>query len=314
MFRTGEGARRLLQHKKMIREIKNNALEIRQEEIQEFTKDEAINVCNRLLNIMSDASNYGITYDKAHAEPNFENSYIADYSEINKFGEEITGRGVFFPNTQFLFKNCDSEVNLLYIVKAVNNYYIIINSSHIFEFDKGIVKHLNYRLYAVQLTDSLYYSNDENKVREYYLKSIIDYNNYITLLNNIKHLEKKDGAEFSNWNKSFRTSLNGSEYAVNIQINSYILSNEPCSVTISFCDRCITLNAKDLSGDFSQKNIYKCFIKEIERKKTEYFHQIAHAKEMINNVRNLVNNYNETQEKIQGLQKTLNNELRHILN
>lgn len=297
----------------MIREIKNNTLEIRQDEIQDFTEDDVKTVCNRLLKIMSDASNFEITFDKEHDAPNCENSCIGDFEEINKFNEEISGCALFFPNTKFIYKNDDREVSSLYLIKANDKAYLIIDSLKTYDFKQGDAKHLNHRLYGEEVKDSLFYSRDENKVINYYFKTIIDYSDYLVLLNNIKHLTKKNGTEFSNWSKSFKTEFRNYEYAVYFKINNYILSNEAASVDISFYDKCITLYSKELNGDFSQANIYKCFEEEIERKKTEYIHQIAHAKNAIQNVRNLVNKYNNTQEQISNLQKTLNNDLRYIL-
>ena len=296
----------------MTNEIKNNYLEIRQEEIKDFTEEEAKEACKILLKIMSNDSDYKITYDKAHCKPSIENSYSGEFEEVNKFSEEIAGRALFFPNTAFKFKNSETEVISYYLVNTINGVYMIIDKLHTYNFSSNI-KHLNYTLSSERLKDNLYYNNNENKVISHYLKSIIDYQEYLNVLNSIEHQTKKDGSEFKDWNKSFTVKYLNNEYYVNFNIDYTYINNEPYAVDVIIGDRTIYLTSNNLNNNFSRENIFKQFLLEVENKKNECLHEIARAKEIIKNVKSLVAEFNQTQEKIKELQASLNCDLKNIL-
>jgi hypothetical protein len=296
----------------MTNEIKNNYLELRQEDIKDFTEEEAKGACEMLLKIMSDGSNYEITYDKEHYMPSIENSYTGEFEETNKFNEEITGHGLFFPNSVFKFKKNETAVISFYLVNTMNGVYMIIDRLHTYEFNNN-AKHLNYTLKAEKLNQDLYYSVDENKVIKHYLKSILENQEYYSVLTSIKHLYKKDGSEFKDWNKSFTVKYLKNEYYVNFKIDYTYINNEPYAVDVIIGDRTIYLTSNELNNNFSRENITRQFLYEVENKKNECLHEIEHAKEIIKNVRSLINDYNKTLEKIKQLQDTLNCDLKNVL-
>ena len=296
-----------------------NLLNVRQEEIKEMSAEDAARACAQFSKIMSASSNYNIKFNQEHAAPTLENSYIGGLEEVNQFNEGISGRALFFPNTEFIYKslsgNIKTEVITLYIINTVYGFKMVVETETDYNIST-LSANFKRKLYSEKLSDELYYTGQENKVRGYYARRISEAVNDLNKLDRIEFFTKKGGLPFKDLNKCIKWKGWGvnSYYSLELQedsrgdlINRDYLSGYNIKIIID-----------DLiknSGTVEERNagIIAKLKNEIKQLKATVQEDIKHYQEIFDNVRELVNEYSRKTQEIEAIKSTLNRDINIIL-
>ena len=296
-----------------------NLLEIRQEEIKEMSAEDAARACAQFSKIMSASSNYNIKFNQEHAAPTLDNSYIGDFEEVNKFTEEISGRALFFPNTEFIYKslngNIKTEVITLYIINTAGGFKMVVETETDYNIST-LSTNFKRKLYSEKLSDELYYTARENQVRGYYAQRISEAANDLNKLDRIEFFTKKSGLPFKDLNKCIKWKGWGANnyYALEFQednrgdlINRDYLSGYNIKIVIDdLIKNCNTVEERNAGIIAELKN-------EIKRLKATIQEDKKHYQEIFDNVRELVNEYSRKTQEIEAIKSTLNHDLNIIL-
>lgn len=294
-----------------------NLLEIRQEEIKEITEEEIKIVCKQLKKILSDASNFEITFNKEHVAPTTDNSYIGDFTEVNKFNEEIKGRALFFPNTQFICKNSNDpkiDVVSFYLVNTCYGFKMIIKTETTYKTFKSDL--LKYKLDCERLSDELYYSYEENQIRHYYASRLASVADDRRKLNNITFCYKKSGEPFKDLNKCIKyKSLFGYYYPLEMHLSGNVYVNRDYLTNYTLNAAILNENEPDEPSTEEEFNrtVIDGLKKNIEQIKITIEEDIKHYQFILDNVRELVNDYLKKEKRIQAIKETLNCDISRIL-
>ena len=296
-----------------------NLLEIRSEEIKEMSAEDAARACAQLSKIMSASSNYNIKFNQEHAAPTLENSYIGEFEEVNRFTEGISGRALFFPNTEFLYKslngNIKTEVIALYIINTVYGFKMVVETETDYNISTLAVN-FKRKLYSEKLSDELYYTVQENQVRGYYARRISEAVNDLNKLDRIEFFAKKSGLPFKDLSKCIKWKSWGfnNYYALEFQednksdlINRDYLNGYNIKIVIDdLIKNCGTVEERNAGIISELKN-------EIKHLKATIQEDIKHYQEIFDNVRELVNEYSRKTQEIEAIKSTLNHDINIIL-
>lgn len=287
-----------------------NTLEIRQEEIKGIEAQDIENACAQLMKIFGSESAYTITYNHEHAAPTIENAYIGDFEIKNRFNEEIAGKAIFFPNTDFIHKDSrDVQVDIiqLYVIKSFNGYHIVADK----KVKYGSIKKEFHNITADRLDDSLFYSAEENKVRQAYVRKIKSCEKDIKKLDTIQFYYKKDGAPFKDLKKCIKCrSIHGDIYPVEFDSINGQLTNreylENYAIRISLGD--VFNSEEDFNGAAIEE--LKKVIKNLQE---TLKNNIIKYSAIVDNVRALVKEYDDKIKQIEAIKNTINNNISLVL-
>ena len=287
-----------------------NTLEIRQEEIKGIEAQDIKNVGALLKKIFDNESAYTITYNLEHAAPTIENACVGDFEANNWVNEEISGKAIFFPNTEFIYKNsCEIQVDIiqLYIIKSFNGYQIVTDKKIKYG---DIEKEFNI-ITAESLSDSLFYSAEENKVRQAYAKKIKSCEKDIKKLDTIQFYYKKDGAPFKDLKKCIKyRSIYGDLLPIEFDSINGKLTNrdylENYTIRINLGD--VFSSEEDFNGAAVEelKKVINCLQETLKNDIIKY-------SAIVDNVRALVKEYNDKMQQIEAIKNTINNSISLVL-
>ena len=287
-----------------------NTLEIRQEEIKGIEAQDIENVSALLMKTFGNESAYTITYNHEHAAPTIENAYIGDFAIKNRFNEEIAGKAIFFPNTDYIHKDSRGgqvDIMQLYVVKCLSGYILVVDK----KIKWGSIEKEFHNITADRLNDSLFYSAEENIVRQAYTRKIKTCENDIKKLDAIQFFYKKDGAPFKALEKCIKyCSVYGDMRPVEFDnINGRLINRDYLE------NYAIRINLQDVFS--TEKNFNFAAIEEL-KKVINSLHEtlesdIIKYRDIVDNVRALVKEYEDKMQQIEAIKNTINNNIRLVL-
>ena len=287
-----------------------NTLEIRQEEIKGIEAQDIKNACAQLMKIFGSESAYEITYNHEHAAPTAINACMGGFETKNCFNEEIAGKAIFFPNTEFIYKNSgDVQVDIiqLYVIKSFNGYQIVVDK----KVKYGSIEKEFHNITADSLNESLFYTAEENKVRQAYARKIKSCEKDIKKLDTIQFYYKKDGAPFKDLKKCIKCrSIHGDIYPVEFDSINGQLTNreylENYAIRISLGD--VFNSEEDFNGAAIEE--LKKVIKNLQE---TLKNNIIKYSAIVDNVRALVKEYDDKIKQIEAIKNTINNNISLVL-
>ena len=287
-----------------------NTLEIRQEEIEVIEVQDIENACAQLMKIFGSESAYEITYNHEHAAPTATNACVGGFETKNCFNEEIAGKAIFFPNTEFIYKNSgDVQVDImqLYVVKCLSGYQIVVDKKAKY----GSIEKEFHNITADSLNESLFYSAEENKVRQAYVRKIKSCEKDIKKLDTIQFYYKKDGAPFTDLKKCIKyCSAYGDIRPVEFDnINGRLINRDYLE------NYAIRINLQDVFS--TEKDFNFAAIEEL-KKAINLLHEtlksdIIKYRDIVDNVRALVKEYDDKMQQIEAIKNTINNNISLVL-